>query len=149
MSDVPIWVPNTFVKFWSKALKLNQCTIPCGIHSASQCWRTISKLSSRCSHESSLWCTSRSSSTCWCICQCTLTALIHSPEGGPTSVANKSTSEREGTTRTGGRSFSKLSSNITWKKWIFIKCLTHLVWKATCDFKCEVDVDVLLILISC
>ena len=41
-----------------------------------------------------------------------IATTTHSPNGGPTSV--HSTSKGDGTSRTGGGSWSELSSNITW-----------------------------------
>ena len=44
-------------------------------------------------------------------------ALIHSPDSDSTHVPIDGTSEGEGVTKTGGRSCSELSSNITWRVW--------------------------------
>ena len=47
------------------------------------------------------------------VCKDKLTATIYSPDGDPTHIPSNSTVEGEGITRTGGRSCSELSCNIT------------------------------------
>ena len=50
------------------------------------------------------------------MCQQTLTAPTHSPDGDPIPVPSNSTSEGEGITRTGGGSCCELPSNMSYRE---------------------------------
>ena len=106
---------------WSKTL--NKCTIHCGVCSSTQSWCEGSSICSKPSHTRSYegntrWSTSRYGACC-VMCQQTLTAPSHSPDGDSIQIPSNSTSEGEGITRTGGGRPSELSSNNTWRE----KCM--------------------------